>query len=62
MIRKAFVPRSEAFVLMAADYSQVELRIIASFAQDEVMIEAFRQGQDIHATTASKMFQVDWMM
>ena len=58
LIRKAFVPRSEAFVLMAADYSQVELRIIASFAQDKVMIEAFRQGQDIHATTASKMFQV----
>ena len=58
LIRKAFVPRSEDYVLMAADYSQVELRIIASFAQDEVMIEAFRQGQDIHATTASKMFQV----
>ncbi len=58
LIRKAFVPRSEEFVLMAADYSQVELRIIASFAQDETMIEAFRQGQDIHATTASKMFQV----
>ncbi len=58
LIRKAFVPRGEEFVLMAADYSQVELRIIASFAQDETMIEAFRQGQDIHATTASKMFQV----
>ena len=58
LIRKAFVPRGEDYVLMAADYSQVELRIIASFAQDEVMIEAFRQGQDIHATTASKMFQV----
>ncbi len=58
LIRKAFVPRSEEYVLMAADYSQVELRIIASFAQDETMIEAFRQGQDIHATTASKMFQV----
>ena len=58
LIRRAFVPRGEDYVLMAADYSQVELRIIASFAQDEVMIEAFRQGQDIHATTASKMFQV----
>ena len=58
LIRRAFVPRSEDYVLMAADYSQVELRIIASFAQDEVMIDAFRQGQDIHATTASKMFQV----
>ena len=58
LIRKGFVPRSADYVLMAADYSQVELRIIASFAQDETMIEAFRQGQDIHATTASKMFQV----
>ncbi len=58
LIRKAFVPRSEEYVLMAADYSQVELRIIASFAQDATMIEAFRQGQDIHAATASKIFQV----
>ena len=58
LIRKAFVPRNEDYVLMAADYSQVELRIIASFAQDETMIEAFRQGQDIHAATASKIFQV----
>ena len=58
LIRKAFVPRSEDYVLMAADYSQVELRIIASFAQDETMIEAFRQGRDIHAATASKMFQI----
>ena len=58
LIRKAFVPRNEEFVLFAADYSQVELRIIASFAQDETMMEAFRQGLDIHAATASKMFQV----
>ena len=58
LIRKAFVPRNADHVLMAADYSQVELRIIASFAQDETMIEAFRQGQDIHAATASKIFQV----
>ncbi len=58
LIRKAFVPRNEDFVLMAADYSQVELRIIASFAKDETMIEAFRKGQDIHTATASKIFHV----
>jgi DNA polymerase-1 len=58
LIRKAFVPRSTDFVLLAADYSQVELRIIAAFAQDETMMEAFRKGQDIHAATASKMFKV----
>ncbi len=57
-IRKAFIPRSEDFVLMAADYSQIELRIVASFAKDESMIEAFKSGRDIHATTASKVFNV----
>jgi DNA polymerase-1 len=57
-IRKAFVPRDDHYVLMSADYSQIELRIMASFAQDESMIEAFRQGRDIHATTASKIFKV----
>ncbi|WP_155206442.1 DNA polymerase I [Xanthovirga aplysinae] len=58
LIRKAFVPRSEDFILMAADYSQIELRIMAAFAQDEHMIEAFRNKRDIHATTASKIFNV----
>nr|WKN40052.1 DNA polymerase I [Tunicatimonas sp. TK19036] len=58
LIRKAFVPRSEEFALMSADYSQVELRIMASFAQDKTMIEAFQKGQDIHAATASKIFGV----
>lgn len=57
-IRKAFIPRSEDFVLMAADYSQIELRIVAAFAQDESMMEAFRSGRDIHSTTASKVFNV----
>ncbi len=57
-IRKAFIPRSEEFVLMAADYSQIELRIVASFAKDKSMIEAFKNGRDIHATTASKVFKV----
>ncbi|HEX8425934.1 DNA polymerase I [Hymenobacter sp.] len=57
-IRKAFVPRDAAHVLLAADYSQVELRIMADFSGDKTMIEAFRQGQDIHTSTASKVFHV----
>lgn len=57
-IRKAFIPRSEDFTLLAADYSQVELRIIAALSGDEHMIEAFRNGEDIHASTASRVFGV----
>ncbi|WP_143959347.1 DNA polymerase I [Litoribacter populi] len=57
-IRKAFVPRDENYVILAADYSQIELRIMASFAKDESMIEAFRLGRDIHATTGAKIFKV----
>ncbi len=57
-IRKAFVPRDQDYVLMSADYSQIELRIAASFAKDQHMIEAFKQGRDIHTTTASKVFKV----
>ena len=57
-IRKAFVPGHDDYVLMSADYSQVELRIMASFSKDETMLEAFRQGKDIHAATAAKIFQV----
>ncbi len=57
-IRKAFVPRSEDYTLMAADYSQIELRIVAAFAEDKGMIEAFKEGRDIHSTTASKVFGV----
>ncbi|UXP33724.1 DNA polymerase I [Reichenbachiella agarivorans] len=57
-IRKAFVPRSKDFKIFAADYSQIELRIIAAFAKDESMIDAFKNGRDIHATTASKVFKV----
>jgi len=57
-IRKAFVPRDADHVLLAADYSQVELRIMADFSGDATMIEAFRLGQDVHASTASKVFHV----
>ena len=57
-IRKAFVPRDENHVLLSADYSQIELRLMAAFSQDESMLEAFRTGRDIHATTAAKIFKV----
>jgi len=58
-IRKAFIPRNENFVILSADYSQIELRIMAAFSQDETMLEAFNNGQDIHASTASKVFKVE---
>ncbi|HET9486030.1 MAG TPA: DNA polymerase I [Chryseosolibacter sp.] len=58
LIRKAFVARNEDYVFMSADYSQIELRIAASFAKDETMIEAFRTRRDIHTTTAAKVFKV----
>lgn len=57
-IRGAFVPRDKNYLFMSADYSQIELRIAASFARDETMIEAFRNKRDIHATTAAKVFKV----
>ena len=57
-IRKAFVPRNSDFILMAADYSQIELRIIAALSGDKNMIEAFTSGQDIHKATAAKVFHV----
>ena len=56
--RKAFVPRNKDHVLLAADYSQVELRIIAALSEETNMIEAFKEGQDIHASTAAKVFDV----
>lgn len=57
-IRKAFIARDENHVIVSADYSQIELRIAASFANDEHMIEAFKNGRDIHSTTAAKVFDV----
>jgi len=57
-IRRAFVSSDENYLLMSADYSQIELRIMASFSKDEHMINAFREGRDIHATTASKIFKI----
>ena len=57
-IRKAFVPRNEDYTLLSADYSQIELRIIASMSHDEAMKEAFRQGLDIHTATAANIYKL----
>ncbi len=55
-IRQSFIARSEDYLLMAADYSQIELRVIAALSGDENMIAAFQEGVDIHTATASKVF------
>ncbi len=57
-IRKAFIPSDEGNLIMSADYSQIELRVMAHVSGDEGLIEAFTRGEDIHATTASKVFGV----
>ncbi len=57
-VRKAFIPRDENYTLLSADYSQIELRIIAALSEETTMIEAFKKGEDIHASTASKVFNV----
>lgn len=57
-IRKAFISRNDKFTLLSADYSQIELRIIAELSNDTSMLEAFRSGEDIHTTTASKVYGV----
>ena len=57
-VRKAFIPRDENHTLLAADYSQIELRIIAALSEETTMIEAFKNGEDIHASTAAKVFNV----
>ena len=57
-IRRAFVPRSPQYTLLAADYSQIELRIIAHLSQDPAMVADFNLGHDIHAATAAKVFHV----
>jgi len=57
-VRKAFIARNDEFTILSADYSQIELRIIAELSEDPGMMEAFKQGLDIHAATASKVFNV----
>ena len=58
LIRKAFVPRDEKHVLVSADYSQIELRLMAAFSGDRAMIEAFKNGEDIHRDTAARVYDV----
>ena len=57
-VRKAFIPRDNNHILMAADYSQIELRIIAALSKDPAMVKAFQNNEDIHAATAAKVFDV----
>ncbi len=58
-IRKAFVPRNSDHLIISADYSQIELRIVAAISGDPAMSEAFRLGKDIHTATAAKVFNVE---
>jgi len=58
-IRRAFIPRNEDYILISADYSQIELRIIAEICKDPSMMEAFEQKQDIHSATAAKIYAVE---
>lgn len=57
-IRKAFIPTDENHTFLSADYSQIELRIMAALSQDEEMLKAFNEGKDIHAITAAKIYQI----
>lgn len=57
-IRKAFIPRNDQYVLVSADYSQIELRIVAAISGDKNMCQAFKEGIDIHTATAAKVFNV----
>ncbi|HYT61100.1 MAG TPA: DNA polymerase I [Haliangiales bacterium] len=57
-IRKAFVPRGDGYLILSADYSQIELRVIAALSREATMIEALKSGADIHVTTAARVFGV----
>ncbi|WP_069659559.1 DNA polymerase I [Arcticibacter eurypsychrophilus] len=57
-VRKAFIPRDENHILLSADYSQIELRLIAEISRDENMMDAFAQGLDIHTATAAKVYGI----
>lgn len=58
-IREAFIPSHQDGCILAADYSQIELRLIAAISQDKAMMEAFQKGEDIHTATAARVFEVD---
>lgn len=57
-IRKAFIPSSEEYIFIDADYSQIELRVLAHISQDKTLIQAFKENQDIHRLTASQVFKI----
>lgn len=57
-IRKAFIPRNDDYILLSADYSQIELRIVAAISGDPAMCSAFKEGKDIHAATAAKVYGI----
>ena len=59
-VRKAFIPRDEDHILLASDYSQIELRLVAALSQDEGMLDAFKTGKDIHTATAALIFNVPY--
>ena len=59
LIRRAFIPRNEHYAILSADYSQVELRIMAALSGDPHLIEAFQSGRDIHTETAARVFHID---
>ncbi len=59
-VREAFIPRDEQHILLAADYSQIELRLIAEISGDEAMLEAFSTGRDIHRATAARVFDTPY--
>ncbi len=59
-IRKAFIPRDEDHILLAADYSQIELRLIAEISKDKIMLDAFNEGRDFHTATAATVYDVDY--
>lgn len=59
LIRRAFIPRSKEYLILSADYSQVELRIMAALAGDPHLIEAFREGRDIHTETAARVYGIE---
>jgi DNA polymerase-1 len=58
-IRKAFVPRNHEYIILSADYSQIELRLIAELSKDKAMMDAFRKGEDIHTATAARVYKTE---
>ncbi len=59
-VREAFIPRDDKHIILAADYSQIELRLIAEISGDEAMLEAFQSGKDIHTATAARVFGISF--